>query len=43
MNVYVCKEGGHRVRGGRVRTPPLLEGASPHTCATSHSSMANSC
>lgn len=33
---------GCEVRVGRVVTPPPLEGSGPHTCGTSHSSMANS-
>lgn len=33
---------GWEVSVGRVMTPPPLEGSSPHTCGTSHLSMANS-
>lgn len=45
--VYMCvcaSRGGvcWEVSAGHVMTPPPLEGSGPHTCGTSHLSMANS-
>lgn len=42
--VYALVEVGPagEVSVGRVMTPPPLEGSGPHTCGTSHLSMANS-
>lgn len=43
--VCVCTNWGGvgcEVSVGRVITPPPLEGSNPHTCGTSHLSMANS-
>lgn len=42
---YICTSWGgvgSEVSIGRVMTPPPLEGSGPHTCGTSHLSMANS-